>query len=343
MPTNPFLRIKDVFARSVKRWALDFRTFLEHRMTRLNTTLASLLRAPLTGECLSPLEPWLLATDDALFPIFCKTPILQPDIDVFLKGELWSISRAFAEFEESTEPRQWYFSRYGGLNAPDPAPIDAFVRGEGYPGFWNTVDKPDYLKDLLWEQPEETVVDALSGRHYRLGLDLGCGQGGMTQRMSEHCRQVIGLESNFYLAATANHLLTEDEIAVRYFAPETGLQTRMLRKTAVSNATVICGDVRALPFCEPIFDWVHCGHFLDLMDDPGDIVSAVKHILKPGAVLSICSPWDFVEKGHFDELIDILQHDFKEILQRDGSPWLRYHHKRRQILHEDWIWIGKLG
>ncbi len=305
-------------------------------------SLLEIVCAPDSEEKLEEIEPWLLGDSTDLFPILCRTPILQPNIEAFLKSELWNLTRAFAEMDEQGEGKAWYFSRYGFFNVPDPPPLDTEILGEGYPGFWGTVEISEFLKEFNFEKPENFILDTIAGHQYKIGLDLGCGQGGMTQLMSDSCRQVLGLETNFYLAATANRLLRSNEITIRYFIPEKGYRTVVLEKKPVTNAQVVCGDVRAMPFCEPLFDWVHCGHILDLVDDPARVLVQAKKIMKPGATLSICTPWDIPDEGHFDNMLEILAQDFKQVRRVEGVPWLRFSHKRRYALHEDWIWVGKL-
>ncbi len=305
-------------------------------------SLLEIISDPESGEKLVEAEPWLFSCGDDLYPTLCGTPVLQPGIDRFLKNEAANIARAFAELAQDEEARQWYATRYGFFHGGEPHEMDTEVLGEGYPGFWDVVEMPEFMHQLHMTQPESLIIDVVGKHHYQIGLDLGCGQGGMTQQMANACRQVIGLEQNFYLAATANKLLAASEIPVHYHVPERGRRTGILSKKAVENAIVVCGDVRAMPFCEPLFDWVHCGHFLDLVDDPARVLINVQKIMKPGATLSLCSPWDFPIAGHFDGLLDILESDFTCMHQSDGMPWIRFSHKRKMIVHEDWLWVGKM-
>lgn len=305
-------------------------------------SLIEIVCDPETEEKLDQVEPWLFESGDVLYPVLCGTPVFQPNIDHFLLSESLSVARAFAEMEEETDIKSWFLSRYGTFNAPDPSPVDSNILGEGYPGFWDIVPLPDFLKDLKFQSPENMIMDIVGKHHYQIGLDLGSGQGNMTQLMADNCRQVLGLESNFYLAATANRLLKANEIPIRYLIPEKGYRISVLEKQPLTNAQVICGDVRMMPFNEPLFDWVHCGHLLDLMEDPARILVDIQKIMKPGATLSICTPWDFSNPGHFDGLLEILASDFTEVYHVDSIPWLRYNHKRKCLIHEDWIWVGKL-
>ena len=307
-------------------------------------SFSEIVCCPQTEAKLSQVESWLYSSDeiDALYPKLCDTAILQPNIDWFLQSEVWSISRAIAEIDTAADIKNWFFSRYGFFNSSESLTLDTQVLGEGYPGFWDCLELPEFIKLLELQTPESLIMDIIGDHHPQIGLDLGCGQGGMLQLMSENCRQVLGLETNFYLAATANRLLRASEIPIRYFIPEKGYRNAILEKNSVSNAYAICGDVVQMPFCEPLFDWVHCGHILDLLDDPAEVLIQIKRIMKPGGTLSICTPWDFDIENHFDNMLEILSNDFEEAQQMDGIPWLRFNHKRRFVLHEDWIWVGKL-
>ena len=135
------------------------------------------------------------------------------------------------------------------------------------------------------------INDVFSDRHQKLALDLGCGQGGMMQKMAATCVQVIGLENNFYLASLANQLLKAESIETRVFDPVHGWKTVQVKKPVADNAQVVCANMLHLPFHEPLFDWVHCGHALDLVDDPEDVIHRVMRILKPGGRLSLSTPW----------------------------------------------------
>ncbi|CAM2008653.1 class I SAM-dependent methyltransferase [Acanthopleuribacter pedis] len=313
-------------------------------MTYHDLSLLEIVCSPESETKLAEIEPWLYGADgeDDLYPRLCGTPVLQPDIDLYLTNELMAVSRAMAQMGEKDDIKEWFFKRYGFFAQPEPLPMDSEILGEGYPGFWENLGLPSFIQDLEIQTPEDLVLDAIGAHHPSLGLDLGCGQGGMTQQMAEMCNQVIGLERNFFLAATANHLLRQKEINTQFFDPSRGRQSASFKKKAVDNATVICGDIEQMPFNEPLFDWVHCGHVLDLIDDPAAVLVQIMRIMKPGGTLSICTPWDFENEGHFDAMLELLDDQFEMFYQTDGVPYVRFNHKRRYILHEDWIWCGKM-
>ena len=308
-----------------------------------DVSFLDLICDPETEDKLERAEQWLFNSEHSLYPVLCDTPVLVPGSDEFLHNQYWNVLRAMAELDESSDIRHWFLSRYNRFDQPEPPPIDTEVLGEGYPGFWDLVDVPPFLEQLDSQNPESYIIDVVGDRTKMLALDIGCGQGGMMQLMAPHCRLVLGLEYNFYLAATANNLLRARQIDIDYFVPEAGRKRVTLEKQPVTNGLVICGDAMAMPFCEPLFDWVHCGHVLDLVDDPAEVIATAKRILKPGGLLSISTPWDIEHEGHFDDMLEMLVSDFRELFKLDGIPWLRYNHKRRFVLHEDWIWVGKQG
>lgn len=313
-------------------------------MTFHDLSFEELVSCPITGGKPRRLEPWLYAPEDGdeLYPIIGKTPVLQPNTDLFMVSQQDAVYRLIAEDDVDPEFKRWFLSRYGGTLAGDQLPFDTEVVGESYPGFWELIDAPAFVRDLQFESARSFILDTIGDHHPQIGLDIGCGQGGMLQHMAQNCRQLVGLESNLYLAALANRLLRQKTVDIRYFDPTRGFRDARLEKEAVENAVVICGDAAALPFSEPLFDWVHCGHILDLVEDPADLLVAVMRILKPGGWLSISTPWDFRDPGHFDAMLEILDLDFQEINRKDGLPWVRLNHRRRYLLHEDWAWVGRL-
>jgi len=302
------------------------------------------LCCPETGSPLEQLEPWLLSDADGegLYPVLCNTPVLMPHVDEFLLDETVLVERAMTEFGVDLEAKDWFLSRYARFNAPDPSVVDSEVVGEGYEGFWDALELPDMLTSLTKTPPETQIEEWMAGHRFGQVLDVGCGQGGMTQRMGKQAAWVWGLESNFYLAALANRLLPEPSLQIGFHDPQSGWCRRVLPKTPLDRATVICGSLDAPPFQPSTFDWVHCGHVFDLLDDPEEGLLNLVRLMKPNAWLTICSPLDFPRAGHFDGLMALLDTLFVKHREKDHHPWLRFHHKRRAILHVDWLWVGQL-
>lgn len=306
-------------------------------------SLWDLVTCPVSGQNLSVVDGWLVESEDgeSQYPIICGTPILQADLASFMDREQLAIVRALARWGDSVEVRGWFHDNFAQMEPPLPTAIDSELVGEGYPGLWEMLPKPPFL-DFNRDSADELINEVFADRHQKLALDLGCGQGGMMQRMASTCVQVVGVESNYYLAALANKLLRADHINSRYFDPREGWLEVTLNKAPAHNASVICADLNQLPFHQPMFDWVHCGHVLDLIDEPAEMLDRVMRILKPGGRLSISSPWDFEWAGQFDALLEMLDHHFTTLHVQDGLPWVRWNHRRRFLVHEDWVWIGKL-
>ncbi len=299
------------------------------------------LRCPDSGARLERLEPWLYAAADRLFPSFCGTPLMVADLDRALERQFYAIARATAEWGESREALDWLFSRCPLFDPPDAPPQDAEIRGEGYPGFWEAIGRPGFIDSLVKRTPEDQILSALDDFTGEWGLDLGCGQGGMSQRMAARCRRVIGVESNFYLAALANRLAPAAEIQGQAFDPLRGYQPFSFAKQPAANVLALCGDLGWLPFEGLRFDWVHFGHVLDLTDDPIAALERAASLLKPDGLLTVCAPWDVQRAAAVADTRRFLFHSFRTLWEQDAAPWLRYNHRRRFILHEDWLWIGK--
>jgi len=307
-------------------------------------SLWDILRSPSSYEELEQLEPWLYACSqgDNLFPIICNTPLIQPDTDQYIRQYGEAILKAMALFENHEECSDWFKKRYSPLSFQDMPMVDTLIEGEGFPGFMDQINLPSFLVPFQMDNTEDLVFDIVGKHHPGLGLDLGCGQGGMTYRMSRICTRVIGVDNHFFLAALANKHMAATEIGFQYYDPLTGTNTGSVSKKPVDNVQIICADVTALPFSEPVFDWVHIGHLIDLIDHPEELLTHIMKILKPGGTLSVATPMDFEQVGHLDEFVAILNEDFTCTHCEESMPWIRYNHKRRWVIHEDWIWIGKL-
>jgi SAM-dependent methyltransferase len=283
-----------------------------------------------------------LAGQDIEFPIIAGTPILQPDPQSFLRREYADLTRVLAEFQPDM-PLDDLLGAILPFSTSAPTPQDAEILGEGFPGFWEQMPLPSFLVPLTSSDATTVIASVLAGRHRGLALDLGCGQGPMTQVMGQMCERVIGIETNLYLAALANRLLRQSELEIPFFDPDNGWQIATIDKTGLENALVACASAYSLPFSEPLFDWIHCGHLLDLLEEPETIIQRILSILKPGAVLSIASPRDFEQHGHFAEMNALLADHFQLVHEQDGIPYLRWNHARRYGVLNDWVWIGKLG
>ncbi|PIE03241.1 MAG: hypothetical protein CSA81_03675 [Acidobacteria bacterium] len=304
----------------------------------------NILRCPICLERLEVLDSWLFASahEDLLFPVICGVPVIQPDTDGYIQQYGTAIMKAMAMLETCPDSREWFFKRYGPLSFHEMPNIDSLIEGEGYPGFYKQLEIPSFLSELHTDFSDDLIFDMVGKHHPDLALDIGCGQGGMAYRMSSICREVIGVESHFFLAALAHKYMKSDHITIHSYDPEIGRQTVELPKNPVSNVQIICADARYLPFAEPLFDWVHMGHLVDLVPEPEDILQHIMKILKPGGTLSISTPMDFEDQSHLDEFAAILDEEFTCTFLEQSIPWLKYNHKRRWVVHEDWIWIGKL-
>jgi SAM-dependent methyltransferase len=308
----------------------------------------ALLRCPVSGDSLEPLEPWLFhsVSPDLLYPLLCETLILQPRFDLLVQRFGQALLQTMATFGCDEEAKEWFLARFG-LFHPDPSPKPdlAFV-GEGYPGVLDMIVDADselaHLSPFLLNTSEDLIAETIGSHRAALGLDLGCGCGGMTYRMAHTCDTVLGLERHCFTAALANWLLKNEEIPVSLIDPEQGPRNYHYRKEIMENAHVLCADAHALPFSEPLFDWVHLGRLIDVEDEPEDILASVCRILKPGGTLSMISPQDLPHLGHLDRFLENLDADFTTLHESRNSFWLKPEHSRKWTLSQEWTWVGKL-
>lgn len=309
-------------------------------------TLWDILRSPGSLHKIEEMESWLFAegSGDNLFPVLCDIPVFQPDLDTYIQRYGTAILKTMGLFgtDPDSESRAWFLNRYGSLTFQEMPFIDSLIEGEGYPGFFDVVELPQFLESFRLISSDDLIFDLVGKHRPGLALDLGCGQGGMSYRMSRICTRVIGVDSHFFLAAMAQHHMKSDRIVAHVYNPAVGRELIEIPKEKADNVDIICADALFLPFDEPVFDWVHIGHLADLIPNPERILHQVMRILKPGGALSVSTPMDFENAGQLDEFVAILNEDFTCTHNEDQIPWLRYNHKRRWTIHEDWAWIGKL-
>jgi SAM-dependent methyltransferase len=105
-----------------------------------------------------------------------------------------------------------------------------------------------------------------------LVLDAGCGNGRFTRACAAlGPRRVIGLDPSRSVVAARAHT------------------------TDLNNATVLQGDLYALPFPEGSFDHVFCIGVIHHLPDPKAGFLALARMLKPGGKLSI---WVYAQEGN---------------------------------------------
>lgn len=127
------------------------------------------------------------------------------------------------------------------------------------------------------EAIEAALLDALPGRIGRL-LDIGCGTGGLLERVASRIEEGLGVDASREMLALARTRLTE----------------RGLSHVAVRQA-----DMYRLPLADSAFDAVTLQMVLHYAEDPAAALAEAARVLKPGGVMAIV---DLAPHGRADLL-----------------------------------------
>ena len=115
-----------------------------------------------------------------------------------------------------------------------------------------------------WRHATQVYQDAVSARltpATRL-LDLGCGRGGVMERLHEHAAALAGVDPDF----------------------------DSLRLRRLPGGWVACGRGELLPFADGVFDLVCSSWVLEHLPDPATVFSEVARVLVPGGRVVLLTP-----------------------------------------------------
>lgn len=116
-----------------------------------------------------------------------------------------------------------------------------------------------------WARTRREIITAwIEDRNPESVLDLGCGSGYLTDRLSSTVSRVVGLD------------IDADSVALAHNRP------------GVSNALV--GDAQTLPFADDVFDSILIGDVLEHFTDPLPVLQEARRILSPGGSIIVSVP-----------------------------------------------------
>jgi SAM-dependent methyltransferase len=104
------------------------------------------------------------------------------------------------------------------------------------------------------------------------GLDFGCGGGGLTYRLREHCTSAVGLDL--------------DAQKLAFAAQQAG-------RLGVTGVEFVRYDGGPVPFPDRSFDVILCCDVIEHLPDPARFVAEFRRLLSPGGwlLLSFGPPW----------------------------------------------------
>lgn len=150
----------------------------------------------------------------------------------------------------------------------------------------------DPLAYARWEfdssGPLLELWDRAGGRPARRVLDLGCGLGGKTHRLHDHCGgevRFVGLD------------IAEDHLrkAGRYH-----------REVGLSGVARVAGDAAALPFADASFDRIATADTLEHLPAPRRSLAEMRRCLPPdGRLVMLFNPWGSPRGSHLGDRVHL--------------------------------------
>lgn len=110
-------------------------------------------------------------------------------------------------------------------------------------------------------------------------LDFGCGAGGLTYRIAEHCREVVGIDL--------------EQFKMDFAAAQA-------ERLGASNVRFVLSDSATLPFEDGSFDCIFCIDVIEHLPTPERFVAEFLRVLRPGGqlLLSFGPPWGHAHGKH---------------------------------------------
>lgn len=147
-------------------------------------------------------------------------------------------------------------------------------------------------------------------------LDIGAGDGYLSGRLAEICREVVGLEYEPSGVALANEMLS-----------------------GRPNVSVRQGDTYALPFENAAFDAVVMADVIEHLDDPDRAVAEMARVVKDDGAVLVTTPhwrsdrvWDerHVMEYTAEQLRERMAKSFGEVTLKFGWPraWSDFYRTR---------------
>jgi ArsR family transcriptional regulator len=138
---------------------------------------------------------------------------------------------------------------------------------------------------LPTEAIETSLLNALPGSHLGRLLDIGCGTGGVLERLAPRIDEGLGIDASREMLALARSRLTE---------------------RGLSHISVRQADMYRLPLPDAGFDAVTLHMVLHYAEDPAAALAEAARVLRPGGRLLI---------------LDLAPHDRADLLTRYAHRW----------------------
>lgn len=176
-----------------------------------------------------------------------------------------------------------------------------------------------FLLGITFRKEYQLVSRALKLTGNESILDLACGPGIYTRRFAREVKQgnVLGFDLSWPMLKHGKQLV---------------------RKSGITNISMIQGDVLNLPFTDHHFDVVNCAAALHLFGNLATVFSEVSRVLKPGGRFTF-STFRYPKNSLFTPFLQLRrslvgiwsfrQEEIRNELQKAGFREIRYLHAKR--------------
>mmetsp|Transcript_24861 Transcript_24861/g.36670 ORF Transcript_24861/g.36670 Transcript_24861/m.36670 type:complete len:279 (-) Transcript_24861:59-895(-) len=165
---------------------------------------------------------------------------------------------------------------------------------------------PDVLMPYKFGPSEATNFPARTSdiclRHasqHNRALDIGCAVGASAFELSKSCNEVVGIDFSHNFIAAAN--LMKGVGTMQYSIMEQGKifsqhEAKLPVGVNPDRVTFSQGDACNLSTSLGTFDIIHASNLLCRLPDPGKFLAEAPHLLNPGGILVLVSPYSWLEE-----------------------------------------------
>lgn len=280
---------------------------------------------------------------DAKFPVIAGVPILVSGAQEYVRLNATEIMSSVGPDSISSE--LWHYLMDESQRLPSSTQgygnwhnVSMYLEAH-YGKISSVVSDYSYVKEFLncydssdfYVIVQSLIAESAEGRKLGRALDVGCGVGGMTSRLTRHCDFSYGVDLSFRSILVARMALRHQPYPLDSYWSY-GAKNRPERHTLetgiVPNVEFLVASGFETPFREH-FDLVTCLNALDVTSDPGSLLDSVTQMCRPGGMIVASSGFGVPGSPSadlFDQEEEYLRVGLEKVgrivAERLGVPWL---------------------
>jgi SAM-dependent methyltransferase len=253
-----------------------------------------------------------------LYPVVAGVAVLVPAPAHWMRAHRDAVLATLAEHGAANRAALTLVDAFAGA-APDAEP-------SRFGDDW--IDTPSALPPgavgaavapLFDAEPPEAVLDGLLDGPLGTALDLGCGDGALSERLARRAERLVVADLSLRAVLRA-------------------------RRRARRGAAGIVADAEHLPLARGRLDAIAAANLIDLLDAPADFLAGAATTLRRRGRLALSTPQPGL--GDPDDDPDVLRGlleaaGLRITADRDGVPWLRRHRARYLQIYTCWAAVAR--